>query len=107
MTAPLEVTWSPGSPLPRRANRITLAAILRHELGVTVGPRFAEQLDVRPTRIAGQNTWPVDAALKAVRRGGVLKRKTVSKNTNSGLFAQQKREFSHRDWQNLSRGNPK
>lgn len=67
MTARLVNTWSPGEPLPRKANRITLQRIIQHELGATVGPRFVERLTVTPTLVGGQNTWPVDAVLRAVR----------------------------------------
>jgi hypothetical protein len=69
MTAPLVNLWKPGEPLPRRANRATIRLILQHELGVCVGPRFADRLDVAVERIAGQSIWPVDATLRAARSG--------------------------------------
>lgn len=74
MTAPLRVTWAPGQALPRRANRITLQAIIEHELGATVGPRFLDRLDVTPIQVAGQNVWPVDATLKAAKLGRMRRR---------------------------------
>ncbi|RYH06117.1 hypothetical protein [Tropicimonas sp. IMCC6043] len=67
MTARLQSTWKPGQPLPKRANRLTIQSIIEHEYGATVGSRFVEILPVKPKLIGGQNVWPVDAVLKAVR----------------------------------------
>ncbi len=67
MTAPLRKLWEPGAPLPRRANRMTMTHILETELGICVGPRYVDRLDVRTAKIAGQCLWPVDETLKAAR----------------------------------------
>ena len=68
MTARLQSTWSPGQPLPKRANRLTIQAIIKHEYGANVGRRHVDRLGVRPIRVGGQNVYAVDQVLKAARK---------------------------------------
>lgn len=68
MTARLRLTWEPGRPLPKRANRLTIQKIIEHEIGATIGLRYVDLLGVTPVRVGGQNVYAVDRVLAAAKK---------------------------------------
>ena len=65
MVMPVNPTWEPGQPLPRRANKPTIALILSQEFGIPYPERAVEKLTVRMWKARGVCTYDVQECIKA------------------------------------------